>query len=89
MKNIYGQKQVGRTWSQHLVKGLVSIGFVQSKVDECVFYKGVTIFMVYVDDGIFLSPNKQDIQECIDKMGLIFKLTDKGEMSDYLGIKVQ
>jgi hypothetical protein len=32
LKNLYGQKQAGRVWNQHLVKGLKSIGFKQSKV---------------------------------------------------------
>jgi hypothetical protein len=35
--NLYGQKQAGRVWNIHLVERLLSIGFVQSTVDECVF----------------------------------------------------
>jgi hypothetical protein len=50
LKNLYGQKQAGRVWNKHLTSGLVKIGFVQSKVDECVFYRDGVIFMVYVDD---------------------------------------
>jgi hypothetical protein len=57
LKNLYGQKQAGRVWNEHLVSGLREIGFEQSKVDECVFYRGQTIFVVYVDDGIFARPN--------------------------------
>jgi hypothetical protein len=51
--NLYGQKQSERVWNQHLAKGLQKAGLVASRVDECVFYKGKTIFIVYVDDGIF------------------------------------
>lgn len=41
-KNLYGQKQAGRVWNKHLVKKLTKeVGFVQSKVDECVFYKEI------------------------------------------------
>jgi hypothetical protein len=40
IKKLYGQKQAGRVWNQHLAKGLKKAGFVASKVDECVFYKG-------------------------------------------------
>ncbi len=36
--NLYGQKQAGRVWNQYLVEKLQSIGFKQSKVDECIFY---------------------------------------------------
>jgi hypothetical protein len=37
IKNLYGQKQAGRVWNQHLDKGLHKVGFVASKVDEWVF----------------------------------------------------
>jgi hypothetical protein len=33
IKNLYGQKQAGRVWNQHLAKGLKKAGFVTSKVD--------------------------------------------------------
>ena len=37
-KNIYGQKQTGRVWNQHLVRKLVyDVGFTQSEHDECLF----------------------------------------------------
>ena len=40
-QNIYGQKQAGRVWHQYLKKKLIKqIGFNQSKIDECIFYKG-------------------------------------------------
>jgi hypothetical protein len=43
----------------------VKIGFVQSKVDECVFYRDGVIFMVYVDDGIFFCLNMGKIDQAI------------------------
>ena len=57
LKNIYGQRQAGQVWSLHLRKGLQECGFSPSQVDECVFYKGTVIFMVYVDNAILLSPH--------------------------------
>jgi hypothetical protein len=43
IKNLYAQKQAGRVWNDYLVKGLEDQDFFQSKVDECVFYKGKNI----------------------------------------------
>ena len=40
----------------------------QSKVDECVFYKGSTIFIVYVNDTILLGPKEDEIQEIIQSL---------------------
>jgi hypothetical protein len=61
IKSLYGQKQTGRVWNHHLAKSLQKAGFVASKVDECVFYKGKIIFIVYVDDGIFFGPDLKAI----------------------------
>jgi hypothetical protein len=33
----------------------MSIGFTPSLIDDCVFFCNDIIFMVYVDDGIFLG----------------------------------
>ena len=56
LKNLYGQKQAGRTWHLHLRQGMLDLGFIQSKVDDCIFYRGDVIFMVYVDNAIFMGP---------------------------------
>jgi hypothetical protein len=55
LKNIYGQKQAGRVWNAYLVEKLSSIGFKASLINDCVFYCNDIIFMVYVDNGIFLG----------------------------------
>ena len=51
-RNLYGQRQAGKTWNEHLVAGLRKIGFESSNVDECVFYRNNTMFFFYVDDGV-------------------------------------
>jgi hypothetical protein len=35
--NLYGQKQAGRVWNQHLTVGLKKLGFCQSVINKCVF----------------------------------------------------
>ncbi len=47
--HLYGQKQAGRVWYLHLKKNLLKLGFKPSQHDECVFYYGKTIFIVYTD----------------------------------------
>ena len=89
LKNLYGQKQAGRVWNQHLTKGLKAIGFKQSNVDECVFFRGNVIFVVYTDDGIFASISKEEIDKAIREMKRHFNLEDQGDIKDYLGINVE
>jgi hypothetical protein len=90
IKNLYGQKQAGRVWNQHLARGLKKAGFVTSKVDEYVFYKGKTVFIVYVDDGIFFGPDLKEIEQAmkdLDAQG--FSLDMMGDVKDYLGINFE
>jgi transposase InsO family protein len=60
-KNLYGQKQAGRVWYLHLKKNLEKIGFKASKYDECRFYYGTTIFILYTDDTILMGPDQKEI----------------------------
>eukprot|EP01082_Thalassiosira_pseudonana_P014670 g13359.t1 g13359 contig8:485418-487020(-) len=62
LANLYGQKQAGRVWNEYLVGKLRSIGFEQSKVDDCIFYRGDAVFIVYVDDGMFWADVTDNLQ---------------------------
>ena len=89
IQNVYGLADASYTWHEHLKTGLKAYGFVQSKVDPCLFYKGQVIFLVYVDDAICMSKRKEDADTLITalrKKGYV--LTDEGEMSAYLGLQV-
>ena len=88
-KNLYGTKQASRVWFEFLKEGLLDIGFEQSNEDKAVFYKGETIFIVYVDDGILMGPNGQEIADVIRTLGEKYKLTDEGDLNEYLGIKMK
>ncbi len=89
IKNVYGLKDASKTWVDHLSKGLIEFGFIQSKIDPCLFIKNSVLFCLYVDDAICLTPHKKDADKLIkdlEKKGYI--LTDEGPMSAYLGIQV-
>ncbi len=86
IKNLYGQKQAGWTWQLHIQQGMIDLDFIPSNVNDCIFYRGSVIFMVYVDYTIFMGPSKEEIDKCIVDMGGIFKLQDEGDILDYLGM---
>ncbi|EJK50602.1 hypothetical protein THAOC_30362, partial [Thalassiosira oceanica] len=88
-KNLYGQKQAGRVWNQFLVNKLLKIGFEQSKVDECVFYRGSTIFIVYVDDGLVLDTNGNSLDGFVQELkDAELVVEDQGDPSDYVGVNI-
>ena len=90
LRNIYGGKDAGRQWFLHLKKHLLDIGFTQSQHDECLFYCGNVIFILYTDDSIILGPDEAEIDSLIDKMkqaGL--DLTVAGKLEDFLGVNIE
>jgi hypothetical protein len=89
LRNLYGQKQAGRVWYTHLVTGLKALGFVQSSVDECVFYYKQSVFLVYVDDTILLGPSERELEGIIQLLQTKFAVESEGDLGDYLGIKLQ
>jgi hypothetical protein len=88
-KNLNGQKQAGRVWYLHLKKNLLKLGFKPSEHDECIFFYGKTIFIVYTDDTILLGLDQQEIDTLVKKLRKTFKIEDQEELSDYLGIKIE
>ena len=90
-RNIYGQKQAGRVWNKYLEKKLIEeVGFTKSKVDECVFYKKNTMYILYTDDSILAGPNKNEIDEIIEEIKRAkLDITREGDIQDFLGINIQ
>ena len=89
IKNLYGQKQAGQVWNQHLHQDLINMGFQQSSIDPCVYYRGTTISLCYIDDRIIISPNAKDIDATIKEIQVNYDVTDEGDIDDYLGVKIQ
>ena len=86
-QNIYGQKQAGQGWFQHLRKRFLSIGF---KHDECVFYKDDMMYVLYTDNSIITGPDESKIRETPRQVqqeaGL--DITIEGNLTDFLGVNI-
>ena len=86
-----------RVWSTFLKEGLIRRGFVQSKIDECIFYYKSSVFMVYVDDTVLVGPKAEDLEgayqvikaESSPGVNDGFDITDDGDLNDFLGVKLE
>jgi hypothetical protein len=89
-RNIYGQKQAGRVWNQYLTSKLKNeLGFKQSKIDECIFYRGKTLYMLYTDDSLLAGPDNNEIEQIIkDLKKAQLNITDEGDIQDFLGVNI-
>jgi hypothetical protein len=78
---------VGRTWYQYLSQKLVEeVGLVQSKVDECVYYKGSVMYILYTDDSILAGPDDNGIKLVIEEIQAAnLNITIEGDIQDFLG----
>ena len=89
--NVYGRKQAAHVWNKYLTKCLVNkVGFVQSKVDDCVFYKGNVIYVLYTDDSILFAPTQKEVDNCIaDIQAAGLNITVEGDVKDFLGVNIE
>jgi hypothetical protein len=88
-KNFYGTKSAGRQWNKHLVHKLKKVGFKQSKYDECLFYKGKAVYVLYTDDSILTGPDERELDRILKQMEEVgLKLTSEDGVTDFLGVKI-
>ena len=89
VKNLYGTKQAAANWFEMMKQGLEEQGFKSSKTDPCLFLRNDAIIVTYVDDCLIFSKDKNKIDQLLDNLRKIFKLTDEGaDINAFLGIKV-
>jgi len=65
VKSIYGLKQAGRVWNQHLHKSLTDLGYKKSKINPCLDYKNGLIVIIYTDDCIMASNNSSSLKNLL------------------------
>lgn len=91
-KALYGLRQAPRAWNTKLDVSLNKLGFTRC-VDEHALYtrrsRGSTLIVgVYVDDLIITGAKKEDIETFKQEMTSLFRMSDLGLLSYYLGIEV-
>jgi hypothetical protein len=89
-KNVHGQKQAGRAWNKDPVNKLVKeLKFVQSKTDECAFYRGSTMCVLCTDNSVLAGPDKAKTNQIIKEMQKAkLNITVEGDLEDFLGINI-
>ena len=90
-QNVYSQKQAGRVWNKYLTNKLVNEGgFVQSKMDECVFYKGKAMYVLYTDDSILAGPDPKELDDIIEQICQAkLNIIVEGNLQDFLGVNIE
>jgi transposase InsO family protein len=92
-KALYGLKQAPRAWNSKLDSTMSSLSFERSPFEHAVYKKGKgensLLVGVYVDDLVITGTNEGEIEKFKQQMKEIFKMSDLGLLSYYLGIEVR
>ena len=90
-KNLYSLKQSGHNWFEKQSSTLGNLLINPSKVDPCVFIGDDIIVLVYVDNCLIFSRDKDKINQLINKLKNKDKLdlTDEGGVDKYLGVEIE
>ena len=89
-RSLYGQRDSPRNWFLHLKGKLEEVGMKQSTHDPCLFIGRKTLCLVYVDDCLFFSPDKENIHQLIKDLkekGLDLNIED--DVAGFLGLQIK
>ena len=90
LRNMCGGKDAGRNWHLYLKGKLESIGFQRSAFDECVFYRGTCMYVLYTDDSILAGPSEEELEQAIqDIRSTQLEITEEGSVADFLGVNIK
>jgi len=92
-KALYGLRQAPRAWNIKLDASLASLGFTKCATEHALYTRrskgGLVIVGVYVDDLIVTGAEQRDIDAFKEKMKSMFRMSDLGLLTYYLGIEVE
>ena len=95
LKSLYGLKQSARRWNKTFDKFAQEFNLLPGIADPCVYYskdthhpdKIETILGIFVDDGIVCSTNANKLEDILQYLDNVFKIT-RGDMGYYIGLEV-
>lgn len=91
-RSIYGLKQAPKKWNERFHNFIVTLRFVQSKSDYCLYVRvqnGTTTYLVlYVDDMLLCGDDSDAIDMIVSQLSNEFKMKDLGSPRQYMGLNI-
>ncbi|CAM8986467.1 unnamed protein product [Rhodiola kirilowii] len=92
-KSIYCLKQSPRQWNIKFNECMLSLGFIRSKYDTCLYLKrpksGLCLYLLlYVDDILIMSNAESEIEKIKKELSMNIDMKDLGNTKKILGINI-
>jgi hypothetical protein len=91
-RSLPGLKQAGFEWAEELAGAFQKMGFSRSQVDQAVYYRRTSkehmVITVSVDDMAITANRLSYIERFKSQLTQFFEISDLGELSWLLGLKV-
>ena len=93
-KSLYGLRQSPRQWNQRFDAFMRSTGYSRSLKDSCLYFKRTreeerTYLLLYVDDMLIISKNKDTMWELKGSLSATFEMKDLGPAKRILGMEIK
>ncbi|PLW31227.1 hypothetical protein PCANC_23124 [Puccinia coronata f. sp. avenae] len=92
-KALYGTKQAGRCWWQHLSKTLTALGYASSQYDASFYIlhaaKGNTTIWIHVDNGIVTGSSVAGLKALEKALSDSIKIKWSAGLTDIVGLRVE
>ena len=77
LQALYGLKQSPKCWQEALTKAMHGLGLSPTLSDPCVFKNDLNtiIAALWVDDGLVIGQNKEEVMKFLDKLATKFEIT--------------
>jgi hypothetical protein len=62
-KSVYGLRSAPLSWNKKYVEEIKRLGWTQSELDPCVFHRGKSTHILYVDDILFSGEKEQILKD--------------------------
>ena len=62
---------------------MLQLGYKQSSVDPCLYYRDGIMMVIYMDDCIIAGKDLSQIESAIEGISAKFEIAGEGEMDEY------
>ena len=89
-KSLYGLKQSGKNWNDHVHQFFMDNNFIRSETDPCIYFKtdddGFVTIILWVDDIILAGTTVEYVNKVRQILRDKYKMKNLGAINQFLGI---